>query len=438
MRARVPSACLAWATLLALGAWNTSAAKPPDLPQDTTITCGPVRTVEPPCDPLALFPAAVISSGLEIEPLAPPDAATIDPGVAPAQTGTSHPAEVILIGDEVTPQGVIHHRIKLTAPQLIVIPGQRHVLLDVDGCITADSFSFYGGPRYIMITGVSTEQPKVSGRLLLAAACDVGENKAAPAPASARAKAAPPADLVCPYLQEKARAKAEAAPETAEPPTVLENLRKVLRAGKLFEKGKRYADQGAIDQARDCFAQVKQLCPGSPYDAQASAQLLRLKWHEAGRKQGKSAPHADVPVLLLHEFTSGPPDAVVVPQSSTPIDRVQGEVAPGTEEEDKPAEGQSTPEHPDGSSECPDHSGGFVRQVRDRCLYEIDCGKGQVECGLGRTGLTCRLVYDGGVVWQCGVVPWLAAVVDAAAWGVSALHEDLPANGSAEEAEEQP
>jgi hypothetical protein len=429
MRARVPSACLAWAALLALGAWNTVCAKPPDLPQDTKFSCDPPAIFNGQAYPAAVFgvyPAAVIADDLDIEPLRPGDPAVRNEEMSTARPAVSEEVEVILIGEELTPEGVIHHRVKLKAPQLVVIPGMRS-LPDLEGSITG--YAAFRGPRYIWITGVMTGQPKPTDHLILMAACDVTENKATAAPTPSPAEPATQAEYVCPYLQEKARAKAQPAPDAGEVPTVLENLQRLLRAGKLYERGNRYAGRGETERACRCFEQVKKLCPGSPYDAQASAQLLRLKAQNEAREHKVATPTPRARVLdLRQEYDSScPADAEAAPESGPPPERIQGVVSPGSEEEEvKPAKEQSTPEHKGGASVCPNQRGGFVHQLRDRCPYEFDCGNGQVQCGVCRSGLTCRLVYDGGLVWQCGVVPWLAAVADAVAWGLGEWKQTPP------------
>jgi hypothetical protein len=77
--------------------------------------------------------------------------------------------------------------------------------------------------------------------------------------------------------------------------SVLDNLRRLEEAQRLYRQAESYRRRGEREQACRCYEQVRALCPGSRYDAQARACLQRLS-AEAGAETSPPAGEEQEPV----------------------------------------------------------------------------------------------------------------------------------------------
>lgn len=86
-----------------------------------------------------------------------------------------------------------------------------------------------------------------------------------------------PAGCVCPYLKQQAAQKqAACSPPVDLQNSVLDQLKKLKQADKLFQKAEHLQKAGKIDRASAVYKQIQELCPGSRLDVMAATKLQQI------------------------------------------------------------------------------------------------------------------------------------------------------------------
>jgi tetratricopeptide (TPR) repeat protein len=94
--------------------------------------------------------------------------------------------------------------------------------------------------------------------------------------------------VVCPYLRDRAAAKAPAI-KPEEFPTILDNLAKLHEARRIFAKAEHHFRAGDYDAAERGYEKVMELCPGSRWDAEAQARRYAVAVLKMLQEQARSA-----------------------------------------------------------------------------------------------------------------------------------------------------
>jgi hypothetical protein len=85
-----------------------------------------------------------------------------------------------------------------------------------------------------------------------------------------------PPDFTCPFLRQQASTKTGDAADVFDG-TVLENLRKLEAARKLFRRAEAYRKAGQVGKACQCYESIHDLCPGSRYARMATERLQEAR-----------------------------------------------------------------------------------------------------------------------------------------------------------------
>ncbi len=115
------------------------------------------------------------------------------------------------------------------------------------------------------------------------------------------------ADVTCPYLRQKMMDRQTC--QIADPDMgrdVIENLNRLKRADKLLDRAKELARAGYIDKAIECCAHAAELCPGSPCAKRAADTLINL------------ALGFDMPSDASEEASEPQPNSEIVPEKKSP------------------------------------------------------------------------------------------------------------------------
>jgi tetratricopeptide (TPR) repeat protein len=94
--------------------------------------------------------------------------------------------------------------------------------------------------------------------------------------------------VVCPYLRDKAAAKAPVI-KPEEFPTILDNLAKLHEARRIFAKAEHHFRAGDYEAADRGYEKVMELCPGSRWDAEAQARRYAVAVLKMLQEQARSA-----------------------------------------------------------------------------------------------------------------------------------------------------
>jgi hypothetical protein len=342
MSARLPTACLTVAAVLLAG-WchSGAAAKPPDLPERNDVICAPApaAVAEQPTRSVVPFSVEGVEDAgtksfipvMQLAPLAPPPAGDIraradwNSGMRNLQRCMRlgcHPLLGLLPQDqEFAADGA-----DLLSELWLSIAGDPRPAYHFfqDGSITGEMVTPSPvlpctlRPARLLCPGslyrVSSEQ--VQETPVRAAAPDarliLSTDSAAQSPVvvpGVPAVAPERDDFTCPYLKEQAAHKQETSPCPPDAPaTVLENLKKLEQAQKLYHRAESYRRNGHTDEARAAFESVRRLCPGSRFDAMAGDRLQQMRAATAPPKANGAAEEQDL--------APPPPPPVKLPPST--------------------------------------------------------------------------------------------------------------------------
>jgi hypothetical protein len=82
-------------------------------------------------------------------------------------------------------------------------------------------------------------------------------------------------EMTCPYRKEQLRKEAPTF-DHDQGPTVLDNLKLLKKARKLYGQAEDHRAKGDMDEARRCYEEVQRLCPGSGCDRLATDRLAEM------------------------------------------------------------------------------------------------------------------------------------------------------------------
>lgn len=276
MSARLLSACGALTMLLLAGGWATT-AKPPDLPAVPTDTCIPLALGTPNgvlMLRLGNGPASGSTCVADGREQAPPAEPTSGSGcAAPSVPGEERP--------HCPGSGSICGRVISECFDTT----QQEEASDV--CIQDETED---EPPIVDVTDSIRDAEVLDVMPLEAEVLEVMPKmteKIEIQPRTTAPQTPSPSGCICPYLQQKAvQAPVQCYPESDLSGSVLDNLKKLKQAAKLYHKAQRLQKNGELEQACSCYEEIQQLCPGSRYDAMAAEKLQSIF------AQGKACPEA--------------------------------------------------------------------------------------------------------------------------------------------------